>query len=162
MKWKFLLAFAGIAQVAAGLKLIDESEENGVICYTYLSTYLAAVDAGPVPVLPTTRGILPPYFTNRSTSAVPLSTFPAGRESSVVLQDPDSTVALLTSSDFAIPTEFTDLVSPTVIISSEVSTGKDVPTTNTVSTTGEVSTTSSQAQITGEAVIFFVAPDTGN
>ncbi|KAF5233114.1 hypothetical protein FAUST_8349 [Fusarium austroamericanum] len=144
MKCHPFLALAGIAQVAASLKLIDESEDNGVICYTYLSTYLAAVDAGPAPALPTTRGILPPYFTNRSTSAVPSSTFPADRESSIILQDPDSTVALPTSSDFAILTEFTDLVSPTAAISSEAS------------------ATSSQAEVTGQAVIFFVAPDTDN
>ncbi|CZS79692.1 unnamed protein product [Fusarium graminearum] len=144
MKWYPFLAFGSIAQVAAGLKLIDESEDNGVICYTYLSTYLAAVDAGPAPALPTTRGILPPYFTNRSTSALPLSTLLADRESSIVLQDPDSTVALVTSSDFAILTESTDLFNPTATISSEAS------------------ATSSQAEVTGQAVIFFVTPDTGN
>ncbi|CAG1962642.1 unnamed protein product [Fusarium graminearum] len=144
MKCYPFLAFGSIAQVAAGLKLIDESEDNGVICYTYLSTYLAAVDAGPAPALPTTRGILPPYFTNRSTSALPLSTLLAERESSIVLQDPDSTVALVTSSDFAILTEFTDLFNPTTTISSEAS------------------ATSSQAEVTGQAVIFFVTPDTGN
>ncbi|CAG2009758.1 unnamed protein product, partial [Fusarium graminearum] len=135
MKWQPLLVLSSIVQGAAGLKLIDESEDNGVICYTYLSTYLVAVDAetaGPAPALPTTRGILPPYFTNRSTSAVPLSTVSADRGSSIVLQDPDSTVALLTSSDIAIaiPTEFTDLVSPTVIISSEESTANEVSNTN--------------------------------
>ncbi|KAH6991799.1 hypothetical protein EDB82DRAFT_565991 [Fusarium venenatum] len=147
MKWQSFLAFVSAVRVATGLKLIDESEDNGVICYTYLSAYLAAVDvetAGPVPVLPTTRGILPPYFTNRSTSAVPLSTFPADRESSTVLQDLDSTAALFTSSDFAIPTEFTDIVSPTRAISSDVS------------------TTSSEAEVTSQTVILFIVPDTVN
>ncbi|KAF0635321.1 hypothetical protein FPSE5266_05455 [Fusarium pseudograminearum] len=139
----FWEATPGNKHIAAGLKLIDESEDDGVICYTYLSTYLAAVDAGLAPALPTTRGILPPYFTNRSTSAVPLSTLPADRESSIVLQDPDSTLTLPTS-DFAIPTEFTDLVSPTAAISSEAS------------------ATSSQAEVTGQAVVFFVTPDIGN
>ncbi|CEI60206.1 unnamed protein product [Fusarium venenatum] len=147
MKWQSFLAFMSAVRVATGLKLIDEPEDNGVICYTYLSAYLAAVDvetAGPVPVLPTTRGILPPYFTNRSTSAVPLSTFPADRESSTVLQGLDSTAALFTSSDFAIPTEFTDIVSPTRAISSDVS------------------TTSSEAEVTSQTVILFIVPDTVN
>ncbi|KAL6918365.1 hypothetical protein FSST1_009860 [Fusarium sambucinum] len=158
MKWRSFLAFGSAVQVATGLKLIDESEDNGVVCYTYLSTYLAAVDVGPAPALPTTRGILPPYFTNRSTSAIPTFTLSEDRESSIIVQDPDSTVALftssnaaiptelplLTSSDFVIPTEFTDLVSPTVAISSDVA------------------TTSSEAEVTGQAVIFFITSDTTN
>ncbi|RGP70256.1 peptidase s8 and s53 subtilisin kexin sedolisin [Fusarium sporotrichioides] len=147
MKWQSLLALSSIVQAAAGLKLIDESEDNGVVCYTYLSTYLAAVDietAGPAPIFPTTRGILPPYFTNRSTSAVPPSTFPADRESSTLLQDPESTVALLTSSDFVIPTQSSELFSSTATISSQVS------------------TTSSQSEVTGQPVIFFVTPNTAN
>ncbi|OBS23203.1 hypothetical protein FPOA_03757 [Fusarium poae] len=172
MKWQSLLALGSIAQLATSLELIDETEDNGVICYTYLSTYLAAVDAGPAPALPTTRGILPPYFTNRSTSAVPLPTFPADRESSIVLQDPDSTVALPTSSDIAFPTEFTLLTSSDFAIQTELTllTSSDfiIPTefTDLVSPTAaissDVSTTTSQAEVTGQAVIFFITPDTTN
>lgn len=81
MRWQLFLAIASTAKSTTALEQIGEPEYvDGAWCYTYLSTYLAPVQAEtaePIfptaPNFPTTRGILPSYFTNRST-AVPPST----------------------------------------------------------------------------------------
>ncbi|KAM0499196.1 hypothetical protein ACHAP8_005909 [Fusarium lateritium] len=145
MKWQSFLALRGALQSAAGLELIGESDlDDGVVCYTYLSTYLAPVNAAttggvlPTVVLPTTRGILPPCFTNRSTY-LPTFTLPSDTEYSDIIQEPTS-VNLFSSSDFAIPTSESDsLLPPTAATSTE----------SPATTSGAVS---------GQDVIFFVSP----
>ncbi|KAM0392225.1 hypothetical protein ACHAPZ_011099 [Fusarium culmorum] len=146
MKWQLILALGGTLHRVAGLELIGEQEQdNGVICYTYLSTYLAPVDVAitgkELPTaanFPTTRGILPPYFTNRSTS-LPSFKFSSSPESSNAIQKPTS-IYLFSSSDFVIPSsEPSSLLPPTTATSTEAS----------ATTTGAVS---------GQNVIFFIAP----
>ncbi|CAG1984229.1 unnamed protein product [Fusarium graminearum] len=146
MKWQLILALGGTLHRVAGLELIGEQEQDdGVICYTYLSTYLAPVDVAitgkELPTaanLPTTRGILPPYFTNRSTS-LPLFTFSSNPESSDAIPKPTS-IDLFSSSDFVIPSsEPSSLLPPTIATSTEAS----------ATTTGAVS---------GQNVILFIAP----
>ncbi|CEI70680.1 hypothetical protein FVEN_g834 [Fusarium venenatum] len=146
IKWQLFLALGGTLQGVVGLELIGESDLDGeVICYTYLSTYLAPVDAAttggvlPTAVPPTTRGILPPYFTNRSTSLPPF-TLPSGLESSDIIQEPTS-VNLFSSSDFAIPTSESGSLLPTA-----------------TATATEFSATISGA-VSGQDLIFFVAPE---
>ncbi|KAF5227717.1 hypothetical protein FAUST_11595 [Fusarium austroamericanum] len=146
MKWQLILALGGTLHRVAGLELIGEQEQDdGVICYTYLSTYLAPVDVAitgkELPTaanLPTTRGILPPYFTNRSTS-LPLFTFSSNPKSSDAISKPTS-IDLFSSSDFVIPSsEPSSLLPPTTATSTEAS----------ATTTGAVS---------GQNVILFIAP----
>ncbi|OBS22941.1 hypothetical protein FPOA_09262 [Fusarium poae] len=147
MKWQPFLALGRTLQSVTGLELIGESDlDGGVICYTYLSTYLVPADAAttgrvlPTAVLPTSRGILPPYFTNHSTSLPPF-TFPSEPDSSDIVQEPTS-VNLLTSSDFAVPTsESGSLLLP-----------------DPATSIGSPATTS--GVISGQDVIFFVAPTT--
>ncbi|KAG5657954.1 hypothetical protein KAF25_006905 [Fusarium avenaceum] len=144
MRWQLFLAIASTAKSAAALEQIGEPEfVDGAWCYTYLSTYLAPVQAetaDPVfptaPNFPTTRGILPPYFTNRST-AVPPSTALEATVSLEPVQIPTSGIA----------TEPESFLPPSIATSIQAS---------------AASTTSPTAQVSGQAVIFLIEPRAGN
>ncbi|CEI70713.1 hypothetical protein FVEN_g803 [Fusarium venenatum] len=168
MKWQLLLAFVG---TAIALEPIGEPElVDGVWCYTYLSSYVVAVGAetteGAIPIAPalpsTQRGILPTYFTNRSTSVFP-STFQGIVEPSSILESAldsltevseiasESTIAIDSSfsSALPIPTDEEEL-EPTVTES-----------TIATQTSAEVSATSSEA-VSGQNVIFLISPRVSN
>ena len=157
MKWHIFLALGGPARAIAGFQPFREPQLNDeVVCYTYLSTYLVAIaaeTAGPdfpsLPSFPTTRGIVPPFFSNRSTT-VPLS---AVTEASDINDDPE-TVIDLTTSDFAIPTDEEEEPAVTATDSGSVF----LPT---LVTSTEVTPTSSES-VSGQAVIFFVSPQVDN
>ncbi|KAJ4248139.1 hypothetical protein NW762_012909 [Fusarium torreyae] len=156
MKWKLFLALGGPARAVAGWELIGDPQWNdGVVCYTYLSTYLAPVDAETaepefptVPSFPTTRGIIPPYFSNRSTSVPPS----ALTEPSRINAKPTTGIDI-TTSDLAITTDDQDPVTPAT------GTVSLLPPTSVTAT--QAFTTSSEAT-SGQAVIFFVSPQTGD
>ncbi|KAH7193956.1 uncharacterized protein B0J16DRAFT_317604 [Fusarium flagelliforme] len=157
MKWHLFLALGGPARAIASLQPIGEPQWNdGVVCYTYLSTYLVAIavettepDFPTLPSFPTTRGIVPPYFSNRST-LVPPSVV---TEASEINENP-ATVIDITTSDFAIPTDDQEDAETTATGS-----GSLFPPTSATST--EASATSSEA-VLGQAVIFFVSPQIDN
>ncbi|KAG8668090.1 hypothetical protein FPOAC2_10137 [Fusarium poae] len=168
MMWQLLLAFGG---TASALEPIGEPELiDGVWCYTYLSSYLVAVGAETAeaaiptaPALPSTqRGILPTYFTNRSTSVFP-STFQGIAEPSSALQ---STIEVITESSEVIEesTRTFDLsFSSALPLSTDE---EELRTTSTKSdittqTSAEVSATSSEA-VSGQNVIFLISPSVSN
>jgi hypothetical protein len=156
MKWYLFLALGGPARAIAGLQPIGEPQWNdGVVCYTYLSTYLVPVAAETleaefptVPNFSTTRGIVPPYFSNRSTSAPPS----ALTEASEIIENP-ATIIDITTSVLAIPTDDQEDSEATATGS-----GSLLPPPSATST--EASATSSGA-VSGQAVIFFVSPQVG-
>ncbi|KAJ4108701.1 hypothetical protein NW768_012178 [Fusarium equiseti] len=152
MKWQLFLAFVGPARAVAGLEPTGQPQWNdGVICYTYLSTYLVPI-AEPqfptVPSFPTTRGIVPPYFSNRSTSVPPS----AVTEASGINERP-TTIIDITTSGLAIPTDDQDPGT------TATASGSLFPPASVTST--DASATSSEAA-SGQAVIFFVSPQTGD
>lgn len=158
MKWHLFLALGGPARAIAGLQLFGEPQLNdGVVCYTYLSTYLVAIaaeTAAPefptVPTFPTTRGIVPPFFSNRSTSVPPSAVTEASE-----IENP-ATFFDFTTSDFAIPTEDEEDSGATATDS-----GSLFQPTLVTSTATEASPTSSEP-VSGQAVIFFVSPQVDN
>ncbi|CAG7563251.1 unnamed protein product [Fusarium equiseti] len=157
MKWHLFLALGSPTRAIASLQPIGEPQWNdGVVCYTYLSTYLVAIaaetaepDFPTLPSFPTTRGIAPPYFSNRST-LVPPSVV---TEPSEINENP-ATIIDFTTSDFAIPTDDQEDAESTATGS-----GSLFPPTSATST--EASATSSKA-VSGQAVIFFVSPQVGD
>ncbi|KAG8361567.1 hypothetical protein FVEN_g12644 [Fusarium venenatum] len=105
MKCQLFLALSGALQAAANLELIGEPGcDDGVICYTYLSTYLAPVGAATdLPTahsFPTTRGIIPPSFSNQSTSALQPIT-----NSASIMENPTSGIYIFSSSGLPIVTD---------------------------------------------------------
>ncbi|KAF4452089.1 hypothetical protein F53441_5021 [Fusarium austroafricanum] len=172
------LAVGGPARAVAGLELNGESQwDNGVICYTYLSTYLAPVDAetagSDLPTalsFPTTRGIIPPDPSNRSTSVPPsalteptdidgkpttgIDTSASGIDTAASgINTFSSGISILPSSGLTILTDDQD--SGTTATES----GSLFPPTSVTSI--EASTTSSGA-VSGQAVILFVSPQAGD
>jgi hypothetical protein len=164
MKWQLFLAIVSTAQTATALEQVGEPEYvDGAWCYTYLSTYLAPVQAKTAePVFPTapsfqtTRGIIPPYFTNRST-AVPPSTALAGTESLEPIQNPTSGIDFFSSSGFATLTD--DQNPEPTKLGSTTEPGSLLPSTIATSIqASDASTTSSRAQVSSQAVIFLIVP----
>jgi hypothetical protein len=168
MKWQLFLAIASTTQTAAALEQIGEPEYvDGAWCYTYLSTYLAPVQAEtavPVfptaPNFPTTRGIPPPYFTNRSTAVSP-STALEATESLEPIQIPTSGISLFSSSGLAISTDG-QKPEPTNPGSTTEPGSLSPPTIATSIQGSAASTTSSTAQVSGQAVIFLIEPRAGD
>jgi hypothetical protein len=166
MKWQLFLAIVSTAQTATAFEQIGEPEYvDGAWCYTYLSTHLAPVQAEtaePVfttaPSFQTTRGIIPPNLTNRST-AVPPSSALAGTDSLEPIQNPTSGIDLFSSSGFATltdghsqePTRLWSTTNPGSLLS---------PTIATSIQASDASTTSSAAQVSGQTVIFLIVPGT--
>jgi len=157
MKWHLFLALGGPARAIAGLQPIGEPQWNdGVVCYTYLSTYLVAIaaetaepDFPTLPSFPTTRGIVPPYFSNRST-LVPPSVVTEASE----INEIPATIIDFTTSNLAIQTE--DQEDP-----GTTATDSDSLFLPTSVTSTEASPTGSEAA-SGQAVIFFVSPQVDN
>ncbi|RGP58963.1 peptidase s8 and s53 subtilisin kexin sedolisin [Fusarium sporotrichioides] len=168
MKWQLLFA---IGSTATALEPIGEPEVvDGVWCYTYLSSYLVTVGAETAEVViptaqafsSTQRGILPPYFTNRSTSAFP-STFQASVEPSSALES--TLEALIESSEIiAEPTLTTGLSFPSTLPVPTDEEDLGVTTTQSgiaTETSTEASANGSEA-VSGQDVIFFVVPRVSN